>query len=352
MSTKHRQWVLARHPRGRVCLDDFRLETEALGALLPGSVHVRALAFANAPAMREWMDDSDEGTAPPMSLGEPVRGMAVAVVLDSKHPDFQTGDKITGPIGWREEAIIDPVEKWPQDAKAWAGSRKYRRLAAGADPALTLGILGGSGLAAYFGIVDVAKSQPGETVVVSAAAGSVGSIAGQIAKIRGARVVGIAGGQDKLDQLIHHMGFDVAINRRAPDFAARLREACPDGINVYFDNVQGVVLDTCLEFLTKGGRVAMCGGVSALNDDGGRASYNLMRVVWKRAKLQGFSIFEYSDKARQEALEQLSRWLEQGRLRVIQDDRHGFLDLPQAFIDLLEGRSVGRQIVWNDRADR
>jgi NADPH-dependent curcumin reductase CurA len=121
---------------------------------------------------------------------------------------------------------------------------------------------------------------------------------------------------------------------------------------VYFDNVQGAVLDTCLEFLTKGGRVAMCGGVSALNDDGGRASYNLMRVVWKRAKLQGFSIFEYSDEARQEALEQLSLWLEQGRLRVIQDDRHGFLDLPQAFIDLLEGRSVGRQIVWNDRADR
>jgi NADPH-dependent curcumin reductase CurA len=121
---------------------------------------------------------------------------------------------------------------------------------------------------------------------------------------------------------------------------------------VYFYNVQGVVLDTCLEFLAKGGRVAMCGGVSALNENGGRARYNLMRVVWKRAKLQGFSIFEYSDAARQEALEQLSQWLDQRRLRVIQEDRHGFLELPQAFIDLLGGRSVGRQIVWCDRANR
>jgi Zinc-binding dehydrogenase len=160
----------------------------------------------------------------------------------------------------------------------------------GADPALALGILGGSGLAAYFGIVDVAKPQPGETVVVSAAAGSVGSIAGQIAKIRGARRR-YRWGKDKLDQLID-LGFDVAIDRRAPDFATRIRQACRDGIDVYFYNVQGVVLDTCLEFLAKGGRVAMCGGVSALNENGGRARYNLMRVVWKR---QGFSIFEHSD---------------------------------------------------------
>lgn len=348
MGSISRQWVLARRPTGKVCLEDFSLEKETLGSVPPGFVHVRMLAFANAPAMREWMDDDSEGTAPPMSIGEPVRGGGVGVVLESKHPDFQVGDRITGPLGWREEAIIDPLAKWPQTARAWAGSPKYRRLAPGADPALALGILGGNGLAAYFGITDVAKPQPGETVVVSAAAGSVGSIAGQIAKIRGARVVGIAGGKDKLARLTQDLGFDLAIDRRDPEFAARLQAACPRGINVYFDNVQGAVLDTCLEFMAKGGRVAMCGGVSALDRDGGRSSYNLMRVVWKRARLQGFSIFEYSNEARDEALRELSQWLTEGRIKVLQEDRHGFLELPQAFIDLLEGRSFGRQIVWND----
>jgi hypothetical protein len=196
--------------------------------------------------------------------------------------------------------------------------------------------------------MDVAQPKAGETVVVSAAAGSVGSIAGQIARICGARVVGIAGGQGKIRQLVDDLGFDAAIDRSAPDFAVQLREACPEGINVYFDNVQGEVLDACLEHLAKGGRVAMCGGVSVLNENGGRASYNLMRVVWKRARLQGFSIFEYSEQKRHEALEQLGQWIRQGRLRIIQEHKHGFDQLPQAFIDLLAGRSSGSQVVWID----
>lgn len=161
MGSISRHWVLARRPTGNVCLGDFSLQKETLGTVSPGLVHVRLLAFANAPAMREWMDDVSEGSAPPMSVGEPVRGGGVGVVLESKHPDFQIGDKIIGPLGWREEAIIDPLAEWPKTARAWAGSPKYRRLAPNADPALALGVLGGNGLAAYFGVMDVAKPQPG-----------------------------------------------------------------------------------------------------------------------------------------------------------------------------------------------
>lgn len=346
MNKQTRRWVLARRPDGIVKPDDFRIETVSLGALQPGRVHVRAVAFGNAPAMREWMDEHSEGTAPSILVGDPLRGCAVAVVVQSAHSEFREGDMVTGLMDWCEEAIIDPYQVWPRDAKAWAGARKYRRLDTGADPGLALGVLGGNGLAAYFGIMDVAQPRPGETVVVSAAAGSVGSIAGQIAGICGARVIGIAGGIGKLRQLVDDLGFDAGIDRSAPDFARQLGDACPEGINVYFDNVQGGVLDTCLEHLAKGGRVAMCGGVSVLNEDGGRASYNLMRVVWKRARLQGFSIFEYSEQKRHEALVQLGQWIQQGRLRIIQEHRHGFDQLPQAFIDLLAGRSSGSQVVW------
>jgi NADPH-dependent curcumin reductase len=346
MSKQTRRWVLAQRPHGVVQSDDFRLETVPLGALQPGQVHVRAVAFGNAPAMREWMDEHSEGTAPPILVGEPLRGGGVAVVVHSAHSEFREGDMVTGLMDWCEEAIIDPHQVWPRDAKAWAGARRYRLLDAGSDPGLALGVLGGNGLAAYFGIMDVAQPKAGETVVVSAAAGSVGSIAGQIARICGARVIGIAGGKGKIRQLVEDLGFDAGIDRSAPDFALQLRNACPEGINVYFDNVQGEVLDTCLEHLAKGGRVAMCGGVSVLNEDGGRARYNLMRVVWKRARLQGFSIFEYSEQKRHEALEQLGQWIQQGRLRIIQEHRHGFDQLPRAFIDLLAGRSSGSQVVW------
>jgi NADPH-dependent curcumin reductase CurA len=200
-------------------------------------------------------------------------------------------------------------------------------------------------------MIDVIKPERGETVVVSAAAGATGSLAGQIAKLHGARIVGIASGEEKTRLLTERLRFDVGVDRKSPDFEGELLRACPDGISAYFDNTQGEVLDACLPLLVKRGRVAMCGGVAVLNSAGGRGNYNLMHVIWKRARLEGFSIFEYSEERRKEALGRLASWVDEGALVILEDNLHGFEVLPSAFIDLLAGRSVGRQLVWIERSN-
>lgn len=351
MTVQNRQWILARRPRGEVRVDDFELISKPLTTLQSGQVLVRVQGFANAPAMREWMDDAWEGTAPTMPLCEPVQGRGVGVVTASEHPKFRPGDQITGLLGWQEYAIVNPDDRWGPEGRSWAGSQKFWQLQTNSDPARVLGVLGGNGLAAYLGMVDVIKPKSGETIVVSAAAGATGSLAGQIAKLHGARIVGIASGKEKTSLLTERLRFDVGVDRKSPDFEDELRRACPAGISAYFDNTQGEVLDACLPLLVKRGRVAMCGGVGVLNAAAGRGNYNLMHVIWKRARLEGFSIFEYSDEQRKEAVANLASWIEEGSLAILEDNLYGFEILPTAFIDLLAGRSVGRQLVWIERKD-
>jgi NADPH-dependent curcumin reductase CurA len=347
---RNRQWVLARRPVGEVSLEDFVCHESEVREPADGQVLLRNLVMSNAPAMREWIDEAP-GTAPTISIGSPVHCGAVAEVVQSRSMDFKPGELVTGIFGWQEYLVLAADERWDAAAGSWAGSARMRRLPEGIAPNQALGVLGGNGMAAYFGLLDVGRPSAGEVVVVSAAGGATGSIVGQIAKLKGCRVVGIAGGREKCRILVEELGFDQAIDHKGDDFEERLAEICPDGINLYFDNVQGSVLDICLRHLAKWGRVVLCGGVGVLNSSNGRANYNLMQLVWKRARMEGFSIFEYNQDRHAEARRELANWVGEGKIRIVEDNRYGFEMLPSAFIDLLKGNNLGKQLIWLNRGE-
>ncbi len=260
-------------------------------------------------------------------------GGAVGLVVESRDPDFRIGDAVEGVLGWQEYAAV-------------AGGA-LRQIDLGVAPISTaLGVLGMPGLTAYFGLLDVCDPQRGETVVVSGAAGAVGMVVGQIAKIRGCRVVGVAGSDARIDWLLDELGFDAALNyKSAGDLRFALAKACPDGIDVYFDNVGGAVTDAVLGRINTGARIAVCGQISQYNlsepESGPRW---LGQLMVKQAKVQGFLVSAYAARF-PEALGQLARWLQQGLLKYREDVAQGIEAAPQAFIEMLQGRNLGKQLV-------
>jgi NADPH-dependent curcumin reductase CurA len=254
----------------------------------------------------------------------------VGQVVESRHPQFAAGELVHGMFGWQDYALTDGASRVP----------------AGTRPELVLSALGGTGLTAYFGMIDVGRPKAGDTVLVSGAAGATGSVAGQIARIQGAtRVVGIAGGARKCDWLTGELGFDAAIDYKSENVGRRIRETCPDAIDVFFDNVGGEILDAALLNMKIGGRIALCGGISAYNETSlPPGPRNYMQLVIRRCTMQGFLLFDYFDRAR-EALADLTKWIADGRVVSAEDIQEGFENTPKTFLRLFDGSNLGKQLL-------
>jgi NADPH-dependent curcumin reductase CurA len=332
-SDTHRRIVLAARPRGRPVARDFRLETAPLPAPAAGQVLLRTLWLSLDPYMRNLMDEPGPGYAPPIALGAPMPGGTVSRVVASRHPRFDVGDVVLANGGWQDLALSDGSDLLPVGDPA--------------QPSLALGALGMPGFTAWLGLLHIGQPSPGETVVVAAATGAVGAIVGQIAKLRGARVVGIAGGADKCRWAVEGLGLDDCLDRHAADFGRRLAQACPRGIDVYFENVGGDVLDAVLPLLNRGARVPVCGFVSHYNgagDEGSRARL-LATVLARRVRLEGFIILDHYATRFEAFRREMAGWIADGRIRVREDRVDGLENAPAALIGLLEGRNFGKVVV-------
>ncbi|MEM7019346.1 MAG: NADP-dependent oxidoreductase [Pseudomonadota bacterium] len=330
------QWRLKSRPDGMVQPSNFDYIEEPVRAPQAGEVLVRNLYVAFEPAMRGWLNDV-KSYVPPVQIDEVMRASGVGQVIESNHPDFQTGDFVSGMFGWQDYVTTD--------GKGGMMGNMIK-VPEGVPPHLFLSALGGTGLTAYFGMTDIGKTQPGDVVVVSGAAGATGSVAGQIGKIQGAsQVVGIAGGPDKCAFLIDDLGFDAAIDYKSEDVHKRLRELCPTGINVFFDNVGGQILDDALLNMAQNGRIVLCGGISAYNEaELPPGPKNYIQLVIRRCTMQGFIVIDYAAQMR-EAVNDLSTWLQAGQLKSREDIQHGIENIPQTFLRLFEGKNTGKQLL-------
>lgn len=332
----NRRILLASRPKGRPSPEDFRLDTQPVPAPAEGQVLLRTLYLSLDPYMRNLMEEVGPGYAPPVALGDPMVGGTVSRVVASRHAGFRVGELVLANAGWQDFATSDG-----SDLLALGGLDQ---------PSLALGGLGMPGFTAYVGLLDIGQPKPGETVVVAAATGAVGSVVGQIAKLKGARVVGIAGGQDKCRHAVEHLGFDACIDRRDPRFAERLAEACPAGIDVYFENVGGEVTDAVLPLLNIGARIPVCGFVSHYNDAAApagpdRRAQLLATVLQKRVRMQGFIILDHYGERYEAFRREMQAWLAEGRIKLKEDVVDGLEQAPAAFTGLLEGRNFGKLVV-------
>ena len=331
MTSTQTQVLLAARPEGLPKESDFDVISGPIPTTAEGDVLVRTLLLSLDPAMRGWMDDR-RSYLPPVQLGEVMRGLAVGEVVQSDDPAFRPGQRVSALTGWQEYASLP--------------SRELTPVPDGVPLPLALGPLGMTGMTAYFGLLDVGQPKPGETVLVSGAAGAVGSLVGQIAKIKGCRVVGVAGSDDKCRWLTDELGFDAAVNyKTATDLNNDLKEACPDGVDVYFDNVGGPLLDIALGLINQRARVAICGAISiynAVEPPPGPANY--LSLLINRARMQGFIVFDYA-KRYGEAVGDISRWLEEGKIKARYDIVEGLKNAPRALLRLFDGSNRGKLIV-------
>jgi NADPH-dependent curcumin reductase CurA len=331
----NRRIVLASRPEGAPQPSNFRLEQSPAPEPRDGQVLLRTLWLSLDPYMRGRMSAA-RSYAKPVEVGEPMVGGTVNEVVASKHPDFKPGDILLGYAGWQDYAVSDGT-----------GLRKLdpRR----APISTALGVLGMPGMTAYTGLLTIGQPKPGETVVVAAATGPVGSLVGQIAKIKGCRAVGIAGGKEKCRYLIDELGFDAAVDHRSKNFADELREACPKGIDVYFENVGGAVWDAVFPLLNDFARIPVCGLIAQYNmtelPSGPDRTPQLFRqVLTKRLAIRGFIVWDFADQA--EAFERdVSTWLKQGKIKYKEDVVEGLENAPQAFLGLLQGKNFGKLLV-------
>ncbi len=333
MTDQNRRMVLAERPTGMVDDGTVRMEPEDVPAVGAGEALAKVRYLSIDPTIRTWMDDAP-GYLPPIGIGEVVRSGGIAEVLESNCDTYQPGQLLFGMTGWQDYVVADD------------GQRAMQLLPAGIAPTTAIGLLGITGTTAYFGLLDVGKMKEGDTVVVSGAAGATGSTVGQIARIKGAgKVIGIAGGQEKCSWIVDELGFDAAIDYKGENVAVRLHEEAPEGIDVYFDNVGGEILNTCLAQLAMKGRVVVCGAISAYNDRGalkGPANYvNLIRV---RGRMEGFLILDYFDRL-PEAQAEMAGWLSEGKLRSAEHVVEGLENAPDALNLLFTGGNVGKVIV-------
>jgi NADPH-dependent curcumin reductase CurA len=329
----NRRFTLVRRPDGVPVDADFALVTEATPNLSEGQFLIRNHYASLDPAMRGWMDDKPS-YLPPMKLGEPVRAFTLGVVVESRNPDFPVGAWTAGFNGIEHYSRCHPGAT--------------RRIDPDATPAIThhLSVLSGAGLTAYFGLLEVGKPQPGETVLVSGAAGAVGSLVGQIAKMKGCRTVGIAGGPRKCERLIRDYGYDAAIDYRGKspsELISAIRAAAPNGIDIQFENVGGEILDAGLLALNPKARVILCGLISQYN--GAPApTHNLWQLIVQGARIEGFILTQYLSRSA-EAIPQLMAWVKEGKLRMDEHVDEGIENTLSAFLRLFRGTNEGKMIL-------
>jgi NADPH-dependent curcumin reductase CurA len=334
--SKARQIVLAARPQGTPRLTDFRVEETAIPTPGQGEVLLQVRYLSLDPYMRGRMDDR-ESYAPPAPLGGVIPGESVATVVASHHPGYSVGDTVLAHTGWRTHALSDRAD--------------LRKLDPAAAPVTTgLGVMGMPGFTAYAGLRVIGKPAPGETVVVTAASGPVGSLVGQLAKLAGARAVGIAGGPEKCAYVKDELGFDAAVDHKGADFAARLRAACPDGIDVYFENVGGAVWQAVLPLLNKFARVPVSGLVAQYNaagpgDGPDRLPATMRAILSKSLTVRGFINYEFAAEHYPDFLREVGAGIADGRIRYREDFVDGLERAPEAFIGMLEGHNFGKLIV-------
>lgn len=332
----HRRFLLASRPHGEPQADNFRLETSAIPQPAAGQVLLRTVYLSLDPYMRGRMSDAPS-YAPPVQIGEVMVGGTVSRVQASQHPGFKVGDWVLGYDGWQSHALSD-------------GSQ-LRNLGAKLDhPSRFLGVLGMPGFTAYMGLLDIGQPQVGETLVVAAASGAVGSVVGQIAKLKGCRVVGVAGGAEKCRYVVEELGFDACIDHRSADFAAQLATACPQGIDIYYENVGGAVFDAVIPLLNTKARIPVCGVIAQYNATelpNGPDRLPLLQglILRKRIKMQGFIIFDDYAESFPEFLQQMGEWVSQGKIKFREDVVDGLENAPQAFFGLLKGKNFGKLVI-------
>jgi NADPH-dependent curcumin reductase CurA len=330
----NRQWKLVARPVGPVKRGDFEWVTSPAASPGPGQVLVRVLYVSLDPAMRGWMAER-RSYIPPVALGDVMRAIGVGRVVESNDPGLSPGDHVTGLTGLQDYAVMAAKELVRIDARLAPLPR-------------FLGALGGSGMTAYFGLLDVGQPKAGDTVVVSAAAGSVGSLVGQIARIQGCRAIGIAGGPAKCAYVRDELGFDGVIDYKNEDVAARLKEHCPKGIDVYFDNVGGEILDHALARLARNARVVVCGAISQYDSrDDAHGPKNYLSLLVNRARMEGFIVFDYVARYG-EGARAIAGWIAEGRLKTSEQVEDGLESFPEVFLKLFRGENRGKLVLRVD----
>jgi NADPH-dependent curcumin reductase CurA len=333
MTKTNRRWVLEKRPAAGQPLErSFRLSEEPVREpTSDGEILVRNLVLSCDPTQRGWM--ARDTYAPAVPLGEVMRAAAAGRVVASKNPAFAVGDMVTGLLGWQDYALVGPGTPLPT------------KLLPGVPLETAMSVLGVTGITAYFGLLDVGKPKAGETVVVSGAAGATGSIVGQIARIQGCRAIGIAGGKQKCEWLVQKARLDAAIDYKSENVEARLRELCPKGIDVYFDNVGGDILDIALAQLAMRGRIVLCGAIATYNDDELRPGpKHYLNLLLKRGRMEGFLVFDYLPRALEAGM-QLWSWVQAGHLEFQVDVVRGLENAPRALARLFSGENKGKQLV-------
>lgn len=333
MTTKvNRQWRLAARPSGAIKKSDFEWVEQPAPSLKDGQVLVRNILLSLDPTNRIWMQETDS-YLPAVGIGEVMRGGTIGVVEESRNSAFREGTRVQGLLGWQDYAVSDGtgLTSLPD------------------NPAIPLtaffGLFGHIGMTAYFGLLDIGKPQAGETLVVSAAAGATGSLVGQIGKIKGCRVVGIAGTDEKCRWLTDDLGFDAAINYKTESVLDGLKRCCPDGIDIYFDNVGGEILDAALSLLNQKARVVLCGLISQYNaTEPVPGPYNFGNILVKRARIEGFIVIDYMNRA-EECMTHLGKWLAEGKIKYRVDVVVGLERAPEALGKLFDGSNIGKLVV-------
>jgi len=327
---------LAQRPVGTPTRDNWSFTTEPVQEPATGGVLVKTLALSLDPAMRGWMNDA-KSYIPPVGIGEVMRAGGIGKVIASRNPKFAAGDLVSAGLGVQEYMLV------AEDQVKRSGMFKI-------DPRLGsatqwLNVLGMPGMTAYFGLLDIGQPKPGETVVVSGAAGAVGQTVGQLAKIKGCRVVGIAGGRAKCDWVVNELGFDACIDYKAGNVKAGLKEHCPKGVDVYFDNVGGDILDDVLARLARGARIVICGAISQYNNTAPvQGPKNYLSLLVNRARMEGMVVFDYADRF-PVAVAELAGYLKDGRMKSKEDVVMGLETFPEALMKLFTGGNFGKLVL-------
>ncbi|MEM6580159.1 MAG: NADP-dependent oxidoreductase [Pseudomonadota bacterium] len=335
MADANKQWLLKDRPVGMVGPEHFELVTAPLPEpdLAAGEVLIKTLMLGFDPAMRGWVMD-ERSYLPPVELGAPMRATGVGQVVASDNPAFPEGTLVQGLLNWQEYSLggfSDPIP--------------LRALPEGVTENMALSIFGATSLTAYFGLLDVGQPVSGDTVLVSGAAGATGSIVAQIARLKGARVVGIAGGEDKCSWLLDECKVDAVIDYKREDLLARIGELCPEGVNLFFDNVGGETLEAAITHMADFGRIVLCGAISGYNDTApAPGPSNLMILVTRRIRMQGFLVLDYLARA-EEAYADLTQWVSAGELVWRDDIQEGFENIPATLQRLFDGRNMGKQLL-------
>ncbi|MFA0338414.1 NADP-dependent oxidoreductase [Vibrio breoganii] len=340
MTTINRQLVLASRPVGAPTSGNFRLNTADLPIIKEGEVLLRSVYLSLDPYMRGRMSDA-KSYADPVAIGEVMVGGTVCQVTESKNSDFAVGEWVLAYTGWQDYGVSN-------------GEGLIKLGMNPEHPSYALGVMGMPGFTAYMGLLDIGQPKAGETVVVAAATGAVGSMVGQIAKIKGCRVVGIAGGEEKCRFAVDTLGFDACIDHKADDLAEQLTNACSDGIDVYFENVGGKVFDAVMPLLNTSARIPLCGLISQYNATSlpqgpDRMSMLMGQLLVKRIKMQGFIIFDDYGHRYPEFAQQMMTWLSEGKITYKEHLVEGLENAPESFIGLLEGKNFGKLVVQTNQ---